>query len=212
MNINNMCMDCDCFDDECGYCNKLDMQVYEWEHCSQFRDKKKAMVRDYVFAAIFGVIAIIIASTMLTSCSKPELPKTTEHVVFEVSDKPAPDYLLHPKEEEQEVQSELPANADEMTFVHSVSYVPSEGQLTKAGGVNYYNDKRETWYSSNKAYHYRTSEWTAGDDGVYRDSDGYVVIASSDMPMGSTHETSLGMAKVYDTGCDAGTVDVYVNW
>jgi multidrug efflux pump subunit AcrA (membrane-fusion protein) len=86
------------------------------------------------------------------------------------------------------------------------------GVLTKEGGVNYYNGSRETWYSSNQLYHYRTSEWTAGTDGVYRDKDGYVVVARSDMAQGATLETSLGTGKVYDSGCANGTTDIYTKW
>ena len=86
------------------------------------------------------------------------------------------------------------------------------GVLTKEGGVNYYNGSRETWYSSNQLYHYRTSEWTAGADGVYRDKDGYVVVARSDMAQGATLETSLGTGKVYDSGCANGTTDIYTKW
>ena len=32
------------------------------------------------------------------------------------------------------------------------------------------------------------------------------------MPYGSTLMTSKGPAKVYDTGCAYGTIDLYVNW
>lgn len=95
----------------------------------------------------------------------------------------------------------------------TTAYTPNNsGMLTKSGGVNYYNDRRETWYSSNVAYHYRTNEWTAGSDGVYRDADGYVVVAASDKAQGSTIDTSFGPGKVYDTGCPSGTTDIYVNW
>lgn len=72
---------------------------------------------------------------------------------------------------------------------------------------------RYTWYSSNAAYHYRTPEWTAGSDGIYRDAEGYVVVASSDHPQGTVIEsTPFGSAKVYDTGCASGTLDVYTNF
>lgn len=96
---------------------------------------------------------------------------------------------------------------------NSVTYNPgNSGVLTKSGGVNYYNNRKETWYSSNSLYHYRTNEWTAGSDGVYRDADGYVVVAASDLAQGSTIDTSYGPGKVYDSGCANGTTDIYVNW
>ncbi len=70
----------------------------------------------------------------------------------------------------------------------------------------------ETWYSSNAAYHYRTGEWTADDEGYYRDSDGYYVVASNDYAEGTVVNTSKGEAKVYDSGTDSGNIDMYVNW
>lgn len=91
-------------------------------------------------------------------------------------------------------------------------YVDSNGKLTASGGVNYYNGRKETWYSSNVLYHYRTPEWTCGADGVYRDADGYVVVAASDRPQGSIIDTSYGPGKVLDSGCASGTTDIYTNW
>ena len=74
------------------------------------------------------------------------------------------------------------------------------------------NGTTETWYSSNAAYHYRTGEWSVDDNGYYRDSDGYYVVASEDHAQGEVIETSVGEAKVYDSGCDNGVVDFYVNF
>lgn len=84
--------------------------------------------------------------------------------------------------------------------------------LTKSGGVNYYEGRKETWYSSNTLYHKDTANWTAGSDGVYRDKDGFVVVAASDRAQGSTIETSFGTGKVYDSGCANGVTDIYTNW
>ena len=91
---------------------------------------------------------------------------------------------------------------------------PSSGTGNfQSDGVWYDNNYRYTWYSSNAAYHYRTPEWSAGSDGVYRDSEGYVVVASSDYAQGTVIEdTPFGAAKVYDTGCASGTLDVYTNY
>lgn len=84
--------------------------------------------------------------------------------------------------------------------------------LTKSGGVNYHEGRKETWYSSNTLYHKDTANWTAGSDGVYRDKDGYIVVAASDKAQGSTIETSFGPGKVYDSGCANGVTDIYTNW
>lgn len=97
----------------------------------------------------------------------------------------------------------------------SLTYnTPSSGTGNfQSDGVWYDNNYRYTWYSSNAAYHYRTPEWSAGSDGIYRDSEGYVVVASSDYAQGTVIEdTPFGAAKVYDTGCASGTLDVYTNY
>lgn len=91
-------------------------------------------------------------------------------------------------------------------------YSSNGSGLTKQSGVNYYNGRRETFYSSNVLYHYKTPEWVLGSDGVYRTQDGYVVVAASDLPQGSYVDTSLGMAQVLDTGCSPGTTDIYTAW
>lgn len=91
-------------------------------------------------------------------------------------------------------------------------YEGGSGKLTKSGGVNDYNGRTETWYSSNRRRHYRTNEWTTDSNGVYRDADGYVVVAASDVPQGSTIETSHGTGKVYDSGCNSGVTDIYTEW
>lgn len=79
-------------------------------------------------------------------------------------------------------------------------------------GVINWNGTRYTYYSSNVLYHYRTPEWTAGSDGIYRDSNGYIVVASNDASQGSIVSTPFGQGKVYDSGCASGTVDIYTNF
>lgn len=70
----------------------------------------------------------------------------------------------------------------------------------------------ETWYSSNVLYHYRTGEWHTDEEGYYRNSDGYYVVASDDYPEGTVIETSKGEAIVLDSGTYSGNVDFYTNW
>ena len=103
-------------------------------------------------------------------------------------------------------------NAGNMWKNQQIDAITGNNALSKVQGVNYYNGRRETWYSSNVLYHKDTAQWTLDANGVYRDSDGYVVIASSDHSFGDTVETSHGAGKVYDTGCPNGTTDIYVNW
>lgn len=88
---------------------------------------------------------------------------------------------------------------------------PSDG-LNAFSGVNYHDGRTETYYSSQVLYHYRTGEWLLDDEGFYRDSDGYYVVAASDMEQGATFTGSKGECKVYDCGCADGVTDYYVGW
>ena len=91
------------------------------------------------------------------------------------------------------------------------TYYPSDG-LNAFTGVNYYDGRRETYYSSNVLYHYRTNEWWVDDEGFYRTDDGYYVVAASDMEQGTVFEGSKGECIVLDCGCADGTTDYYVRW
>ena len=136
----------------------------------------------------------------------PEEPVVTEKITEEVEEVvPSSTYTYT----EPTYQSYTPTYSEP---TYTQQYQQNGSGLTKEGGVNQYNGRTETWYSSNVLYHYRTPEWTAGADGVYRDADGYVVVAASDVPMGSVIDSSYGPAKVYDTGCAAGVTDIYTNW
>ena len=84
--------------------------------------------------------------------------------------------------------------------------------LTRQSGVNYYDGRTETYYSSNVLYHYRTGEWTVDDEGFYRTDEGYYVVAASDMPQGTVFQGSKGECIVLDCGCADGVTDYYVNW
>lgn len=97
-----------------------------------------------------------------------------------------------------------------------LSHTKSGGHLTRSGGVYYYNGHKETWYSTNEAGGKTTARSIPGkhadENGLIRDEDGYICVASSDLAFYSIVETSLGMAKVYDCGCKSGTIDIYTTW
>lgn len=94
---------------------------------------------------------------------------------------------------------------------YDASAYPTDG-LTPQSGVNAYDGRVETYYSSSVLWHYRTNEWTADEQGFYHDADGRYVVAASDMPQGTVFQGSMGECIVLDTGCDAGVTDYYVNW
>lgn len=87
-----------------------------------------------------------------------------------------------------------------------------DGLNSFVGIIDGVNGTRETAYSSNVLYHYRTSEWTPDEYGFYRTDDGYYVVASSDYEQGTIIETTRGEAMVLDSGCDSGIVDFYTSW
>lgn len=86
--------------------------------------------------------------------------------------------------------------------------------LTKSKGVNYYKGRRETWYSQRvlRGGGLKIPGRHVGEDGTIRDKDNYICISSSTHKKGTILRTSLGLAKVYDTGCAKGTIDIYVDW
>ena len=50
-------------------------------------------------------------------------------------------------------------------------------------------------------------------DGFVCDTDGYIILASVDLPPYTVVETPFGYrGKVYDTGCPHGILDVYSDW
>lgn len=97
------------------------------------------------------------------------------------------------------------------------AYNVVDDYLTRSKGVvPDFNGHRETWYSEKvlPGEGLNIPGRHVASDGTIRDIDGYIVVASdlNYMPRGTTLMTSLGPAKVYDTGCAYGTIDIYTNW
>lgn len=113
-------------------------------------------------------------------------------------------------------EAEITAKANEAAAIASRSYVYPSGSnvLTKESGVNYFNGRRETWYSQRvlPGGGLNIPGRHVAIDGTIRDADNYIVVAASDLAKGTILETSLGVAKVYDSGCAPGTTDIYVDW
>ena len=122
------------------------------------------------------------------------------------------DEALAAKERQLERQrQQRAAQQQQQQVTQQQSYSGDSGSF-KSRGVIYQNGIRYTYYSSNVLYHYRTPEWNAGSDGIYRDSAGYIIVASSDHSQGSVVSTPFGAGKVYDSGCASGTIDIYTNF
>ncbi|MBR6136584.1 MAG: hypothetical protein IKQ06_00350 [Bacilli bacterium] len=89
-------------------------------------------------------------------------------------------------------------------------------RLSVAKGAIYFNGHKETYYSQRvlPGYSLNIPGRHVADDGTVRDGNGYICVAAnpSFMAKGSVLITSLGPAKVYDSGCSHGIIDIYVNW
>lgn len=126
--------------------------------------------------------------------------------------------IIEQYEAEQAEQAALEAASYE--YYEPTYYAPTysgvsgdpDGLNSFVGIIDGVNGTRETAYSSNVLYHYRTSEWTPDEYGFYRTDEGYYVVASSDYEQGTVIETTRGEAMVLDSGCDSGIVDFYTSW
>lgn len=117
-----------------------------------------------------------------------------------------------------EIESEKETNKPYSTppcWIPNINDLP-ETELTAELGIIWWNGHTETYYSETVLPgggleipgRHTTS------DGLVRDEDEYICVATdwAWLPKGSVIETSLGMAKVYDTGAEFGDVDIYCNW
>jgi hypothetical protein len=116
------------------------------------------------------------------------------------------------------VSSKVPATPSKPTQNQNYTSTNSvcDNPLTPSMGVKYYNGHRETWYSQRvlPGNGLNIPGRHVASDGTIRDKDNYIVLASdlSYAPRGTIIETSLGLGKVYDTGCAYGTIDIYTDW
>ena len=105
-------------------------------------------------------------------------------------------------------------NDGSLKMEYSARY--TDGGLTKRRGAINFNGHRETYYSEKvlPGNGLRIPGRHVADDGTIRDENGFICVAADPgfMAKGSILITSLGPAKVYDSGCAYGTIDIYVNW
>lgn len=90
----------------------------------------------------------------------------------------------------------------------------TNGQVVnfRSMGVIYMHGYKYSYYSSRVLYHYRTPEWYACDDHLYRTKEGYIVVASRDHAPGTIVPTPFGPGQVHDRCQRSGVIDIYVNF
>ena len=194
-------------------------------------------MKDYLkaYAAIFAALALIVASLTVVIISQPAEAREIEpEWTWRVypTDRTNTGALLRMKmdainervaaivAEYEAEQAALEVEAQQYANFDTTYYQPSyygvsgdpDGLNSFVGIIDGVNGTRETAYSSQVLYHYRTSEWTPDEYGFYRTDEGYYVVASSDYEQGTIIETTRGEAMVLDSGCDSGIVDFYTDW
>ena len=95
---------------------------------------------------------------------------------------------------------------------HTTQPSMSPAEFRRAGVV-YYNGYKFTYYSERVLPGPGLKIPGRHSDGNFvRDGDGYICVASCDLPKGTVVDTPFGKGKVYDVCRDSGTIDVYVSW
>ena len=82
-------------------------------------------------------------------------------------------------------------------------------------GVIYWGGYRWTWYSEKvlPGGGLQIPGRYVDESGYVCDENGYICLASSELGWGTVIDTPFGKSGcVYDSGCDSGTLDVYVSW
>lgn len=120
--------------------------------------------------------------------------------------------------EEEAARAAKAAKTAQVSSSANVSYgTPSgSGVLTPSSGINWFNGRKETYYNLNMAGVVSNAHamgidgdyWVRG-DGV-KMYGGYVIVAAQ-MAKGTIIQTSLGTGIILDY-CQAGTIDIAVNW
>ena len=183
------------------------------------------------YMALFTLIGIFTTKQHIEEVPLQEPPKLTPVITMpeplpeSISEpvpepEPAPEPIPEPAPEPEEVVEELIdqlPTAYGYILLYDKSYnVETDVKLNSYIGVVYFNGHKETYYSQKvlPGGGLRIPGRHVAEDGTVRDEEGYICVAAdwNYLPYGATVLTSLGPAMVYDTGCDYGVVDIYVNW
>ena len=179
--------------------------------------------------ALFSLIGFFAIKQYVEAVPLQEPPKLTPVItipeplpesISEPVPEPEPELISEPEPEPEEVTEELIdqlPTAYGYILLYDKSYnVETDVKLNSYIGVVYFNGHKETYYSQKvlPGGGLRIPGRHVAEDGTVRDEEGYICVAAdwNYLPYGATVLTSLGPARVYDTGCDYGVVDIYVNW
>lgn len=188
---------------------------------------EKAMehpIRDSLQVVIFSLMGccVVFAALMVNTIISPVTVEKAEAVTF-MADISEPEFTPPPLEPEPE--KEEASVESEPQYVQAQpqgGYSGSgayDGNSFKSQGVMYdENGRMYTWYSQNVLPGGGLTELNyngrhVGDDGIVRDGDGYIAVATPNgEPIGTVVQTPLGDAKVYDYNPGGGAYDVYTGF
>lgn len=158
--------------------------------------------------------SVIMETTEITKIV--ETTKYTEHlsdkVNYEEMAETETESLIKPDDYE-EPTAIIEESIKQVDGIYNAAYSPSD---LKFQGVLYWDGWRWTWYSERVLPGGGLSipgRHTEIDTGFVCDGDGYICLASSSLSKGTIVDTPFGrLGKVYDCGCAADVLDVYVGW
>lgn len=139
---------------------------------------------------------------------------TTEPVTEEVTEPVEDNFIEEYEEVEEDSYEEVEEDSCEEVSINysSGDYSPSDLEFS---GRLYWGGWSWTWYSERILPGEGLSipgRYT-DENGFVCDESGYICLASGSLSKGTIVETPFGRSgKVYDCGCAADTLDVYVNW
>ena len=191
--------------------------------------------------ALFSLIEFFAIKQYVEAVPLQEPPKLTPVItipeplpesISEPMPEPEENVEELPVSEQEVIVEELPLSESEVIVEELVIQLPTaygyilqydqpynvetDVKLNSYIGVVYFNGHKETYYSQNvlPGGGLRIPGRHVAEDGTVRDEEGYICVAAdwNYLPYGATVLTSLGPARVYDTGCDYGVIDIYVNW
>lgn len=174
------------------------------------------------FTVAFGVVVV---TQPTTAEARLDEALVANEATFEPPAQETP-----PEPEPVEVASEAACDEVEPVIEQDYDYADYEPYAAsdsfygdadgfRTDGIVYDGGETFTWYSENVLpggglVELNSNGRHVDDDGVIRDADGYVAVATPhrDEPIGTVVDTPLGEGKVYDYNVSGFSYDVYTSW
>ena len=145
-----------------------------------------------------------------TGTTRVNLPSTTKKLITESS---APSTTKRQSKIVSKLHEIAERDREWLSQHEHTTQTSITPQEFRRDGVIYSGGYRYTWYSEKVLPGKALNIPGRHSDGNFvRDGDGYIVLASCDLPKGTVVQTPFGAGKVYDYCPTSGTIDVYVSW